>query len=185
MGKRLLAAVIGGLVMFVWGAISHAVLPTGQMGYSQADNEAAVLAALQKNLGDEAGLFMMPWMDSGADEETMQAQKAAYEAGPYAWVVYDPEGQEAMSMETLVTELATNIVAAMLVVFVLAGTSTGFFGRVIASTLFGVVGWLSISASHWSWFRFPKDFMLAEGIEQTVGWFLVGLVLAKMVPRKG
>jgi hypothetical protein len=34
---------------------------------------------------------------------------------------------------------------------------------------------------YWNWYGFPTDFTLAQIVENTVGWFLAGLVLALIV----
>ena len=55
--------------------------------------------------------------------------------------------------------------------------------RVLVVTLMGLFGWVSISVSHWNWYGFPGSFAIAEGIDQVVGAFLAGLVLAAIVKR--
>jgi hypothetical protein len=59
-----------------------------------------------------------------------------------------------------------------------------YLARVLAATCFGLFAWLAISISYWNWYRFDPKFTLSEGIEQTVGWFLAGLVMAAIVKRR-
>ena len=35
--------------------------------------------------------------------------------------------------------------------------------------------------SYWNWYGFPTEFEIAEAVDQVVGWFLGGLVLAALV----
>ena len=43
--------------------------------------------------------------------------------------------------------------------------------------------WASISVAHWNWYGFPCAFILAELIDQVVGWTLAGLVMALLWRR--
>jgi hypothetical protein len=43
--RLIVAALLGGLVVFAWGFVSHMVLPVGDMSHGQASNEDLVLAA--------------------------------------------------------------------------------------------------------------------------------------------
>jgi len=37
-----------------------------------------------------------------------------------------------------------------------------------------------IDVSQWNWYSFPTMYMLAQLVDHTVGWFLAGLVLARV-----
>jgi hypothetical protein len=43
--RVLIAALLGGLVVFIWGFVSHVLLPVGDMGMRQPANEDVVLEA--------------------------------------------------------------------------------------------------------------------------------------------
>ena len=49
--------------------------------------------------------------------------------------------------------------------------------------LLGLVGWMSITVSHWNWYGYPTDYTVAAALEEGIGWFLVGLALAAIVRR--
>jgi hypothetical protein len=38
---------------------------------------------------------------------------------------------------------------------------------------------------YWNWYGYPTDFTLAQIVENTVGWFLAGLVLRSFGPWLG
>ncbi|HXU11392.1 MAG TPA: hypothetical protein VN898_05460 [Candidatus Binatia bacterium] len=59
-----------------------------------------------------------------------------------------------------------------------------YWPRVLAVALLGVFAWLSLSVSYWNWYGFPASFILAEGIDQAVGWTLGGLAIARIVPPR-
>jgi hypothetical protein len=48
--RAFLAAILGGIAMFIWSFIAHDLLPLGEMGMREFKNEAAMLDALKTNL---------------------------------------------------------------------------------------------------------------------------------------
>ncbi len=124
---------------------------------------------------------MFPGMDPSMSAEAQKAWEEKYLAGPRGVVVYDPTGSAAMSPVMLGTELASNILAALLVAIVACRIRAPYFARVILITLIGVVAWLSIDVSYWNWYRFPTTFTLSQLVDQGAGWFLAGLAIAGFV----
>ena len=88
-----------------------------------------------------------------------------------------------MTAGHLVTEFLSNAAAAAVAAILLAMMVASYGKRVLAVTLLGVFGWLSLSVSYWNWYGFPTAFIAAEGIDQAVGWLLAGLAIAKIVPE--
>jgi hypothetical protein len=193
MKKIVLAALAGGLVLFIWGAVSHMLLPLGAAGLKNLPNEEPVLTALGSSIS-EPGLYFYPGLDmkKKATEEEQAAWAEKIKTGPSGLLLYRPSGGEAMSPRQLVSELVSNILAAWVAAIVVsliiaghsdqAGRNAQFGRRVLVVGLLGLFAWLSISASHWIWYGFPTAFVGAELIDQVVGWLLAGLVIAKIVP---
>jgi hypothetical protein len=69
-----LAAIVGGVVVFVWESIAHVALPLGEMGLSALPNEAPVLESLHASV-PKPGLYFFP-----APAGTSKEQQAAWEA---------------------------------------------------------------------------------------------------------
>ncbi len=64
---------------------------------------------------------------------------------------------------------------------VLTQVRSGYVGRVVVVTLMGVFGFVSINISYWNWYGFPTDFTVGAALDEIIGWFLGGLVLAAIV----
>lgn len=182
--KRIaLAAVVGGLLMFVWGAVSHMLTPLGGAGFKAMppDGEPAVVEALRANVPDD-GLYMFPGMDQleSGDKQAQEEWMRRYAAGPSGILVYHPHGGRTMNAQLLGTELLTNILAVALAAWAAAHART--YGRRLALvTAFGLAAWLSIEASYWNWYGFPTTYVLAQLIDQVTGFFVAGLAVAKIV----
>jgi len=184
MVRIIIAAIVGGIVMFCWGAFSHMVLPFADAGVSSVPNEAAITAALETNI-KEPGFYFLPGMENmhNASAEQQAAWAAKYEKGPTAIIVYHPTGEAAMSPKQMGVEFGSNVLACLLVAMILSLSSVSYLGRVFIATLVGAAGWASISLSQWNWYRFPKEVILAEGFDQVVGWLITGIVMAFFIKR--
>lgn len=183
-GRNWIAAIAGGIVLFMWGFISHMVLQVGEAGIKTIPvaTEDSMVSMLRDSLS-ERGFYIFPGYDMKGHptpEET-KAWEARYQAGPTGILIYDPAGKAILSPRQLLTELFANIAGAAIVVYVLSFLPGGFLRRVLVSTLFGLFSWVVLSVPYWNWYGFPSDFIAAEGFDQVFSWFLVGLVLAKLV----
>lgn len=174
--RIIIAAIVGGIIMFVWGAAAHTALPTSDMERQalSAEQEAAVLPALAAVT--EEGYYMFPDPDRAMANENQAS-------GPIGVLVIKPDSKWEMSAQTLITEFVTNVLAALLAAIIAAKLAAPFGARVILITFLGVIGWLSISVSYWNWDKFPAEHGLAFGIEQGVGWFLSGIAIAAIAPH--
>jgi hypothetical protein len=182
--KVILGGVVGGVLVFLWGAVAHMALPLGCTGISAfpGDKEEAVLAAMKGAVPKE-GLYFFPGLDRHRElsESEQRAWQAKLEAGPSGILVIHPEGGEAMSPRQLGTQLGTDVLAALLASILLAGTQIGYVRRVGFVTLLGIFGWVTIGLPYWNWYGFPADFILAAGLERGIAWLIAGLALAAIV----
>lgn len=182
MKRILVGGIVGGLVLFFWGAFSHMVLPLGEVGIETIPNEAPLIQAMREALPG-SGLYLFPGYDLSRklSEAELQTWQEKYKVGPTGFLVYRAKGSEPMGMSKFITELSSNILAALVAAFLLARSRASFAGRILFVTLLGLFAWLSISVSYWNWYGFPLDFITAEGIQQIGGWLITGLALAAIV----
>ncbi len=182
--RLLVAAILAGIVMFIWGALSHMVFGIADAGVRPMPNETAVSAAMKTNLS-ESGFYVMPGVDMKTATEAEQAAwDSKYKEGPTAIVIYNSTGDDAFSVKRFGVELGSNIAAALVVGMILSLAVVGFSRGVTIATLVGLAGWLSINVSYWNWYRFPTNFVTAELIDQIVGWLLAGFVLGYILKKK-
>lgn len=181
--RAIVGGIVGGLVVFVWGFVSHMILPLGETGFRQMQDEPAVVKAMQASIG-EPGVYMVPYVDQkNATEADLEAWTAKQEAGPNAFLVYHPEGSPAGMGKQLGIHYASAFVAAFLASLVLALSATGYVGRVMIVTLMGVFAVAITTVPEWNWYRFPADYCAAQVIDNVVGWLLAGIVLGIIVRR--
>ena len=60
--RVILAAIVGGLLLFLWGFVAHVFLPFSENAMKQVPNEAAVIESLRGNVTED-GVYFIPYMN--------------------------------------------------------------------------------------------------------------------------
>lgn len=184
--RVIIAGIIGGLVIFIWGMLAHTVLPIGEAGFKVPSQQEAVLDALAQSTQGEA-VYMYPSMEMEQyrDETASAAFEQRSNGKPYAFVIYQPNGNPVNQSMTpaLVKQLVTNLLAALVAAHILALGAWSFRRRVLVAGALGLFAWLAISVPQWTWYMFPVNLTLAALTEQVVGWLLAGAAMAWWLGR--
>lgn len=184
--RILIAGILGGLVMFLWGAVAHMALPIGEAGFKDPVQQAAVLGALAQSTQGE-GVYMYPGMsmEQWRDKDAAKAFREQAKGKPYALVIYQPGGSPAVQSMTpnLVKQFVTDTLAALVAAWILALGAWSLGRRVLIAGALGLFSWLTLSLPYWNWYLFPMNFTLAALIEQVVGWVLAGAAMAWWLGR--
>ena len=188
--KILMAGILGGIVMFIWTSIAHMALPLGEAGIGEIPNESAVLSAMQSNIGDQTGLYIFPGPGLGKNatrQEKNEAMKHMGEkiaANPSGILMYHAPGRPLALGKLLGVEFGTELVEAILVVFLLAQTPiASFAGRVGFVLVAGILAAIATNVSYYNWYGFPRVYTASYMLTQIVGFLCVGIVAA-LVLRK-
>ncbi len=185
--RVVLAGVLGGTAMYAWMAVAHMVLPLGRAGISEiATNEPTVLAEMHRSLGENPGMYMFPAFDSGdRSAAAMQNYERKLANNPSGLLIYHPPGGKAMTPGQLLTEFLSELIAAMLAVFLLAQTRLSTYAaRVGFVAAIGVVAAIPTNVSYWNWYGFPASYTASNMTSQVLGFFVAGLVAAALLrPR--
>jgi hypothetical protein len=186
MGKKLLAAVLGGLAFFLWSFVAHDLLPLGKTGIREIPNEQAVLAAMKANM-PENGLYLLPGL--GIPENATRAQQSAamearmrkVETGPSGFLAYHPSLNFSFG-KALAVELGTNMFQVLLAVILLGQTNlVSFTARWRFIAIAGMLAGISTNVSYWNWYGFPGNYTLAYICTVAMGFVFAGLVAAAIV----
>lgn len=189
MGKKLLAAVLGGLAFFAWSSVAHIFTGLGETGIQEIPNEQAVVSQIKTNLPG-SGLYFFPgWglPPNASHSDKMKAMQseavqAKMKAGPTGILVYRAGGMGGMTPRQLITELVTNIVQVFLAVLLLGQTRiVNFVGRWRFIAIAGFLAAISTNISYWNWYGFPGNYTTAYIAVIAVGFVFAGLVAAAIV----
>jgi hypothetical protein len=181
MAKRiLLAGVLGGFALFIWGGLAHMVLGLGMVGIQNLPQQEPVMDSLKAAV-PQSGFYFFPQVD-GAGK--VAADKTG---GPYGIMIYHSAGAGGIMTGQLVKECALNIVMAVFAAFVLSLATglTGYGSRVGLVTLLGLMVGLMTNVQYWNWYGFPMNYTLVGIFNDIVGFLIVGLIAAAMVKAQG
>ncbi len=184
------AAILGGITMFIWSFLAHDLLPLGETGMREFKDEAAMLDALKTNLGDAHGLYHFPGHKAGPNatrQEKSDAMKRAMEkaaSGPSGVLLYHSTREFSFG-KLLGIEFATELLEAMLVVFLLTQTGIeSFSGRIGFVFVAGILAAITTNIPYWNWYGFPSNYTAAYMSIEIIGFLCVGLVAALLLKNR-
>lgn len=189
-GRMVLAAVLGGVVLFLWGFVSHALIPLGMTGHVQTGlaNEDQI-ASLLKQSATQHAVYWIPGGDharAGDDEAYQQAWIEKSKAGPFALVMVDPDGRDLGDKSLFVNEFATDVGMALIAVFLIvaAGGLANLLARCVFCVLLCVFGFLQTDVRLWNWDGFPPDLTVAGLVDHVIAGVLLGIVISLVLKRR-
>lgn len=182
--------ILGGSVLFVWGALSWMVLPWRHGTLLAFSNEDAITQAVLAN-APRSGVYLLPNTPQGAQGMTPEQAKAAQQAeqekmmkGPmvFASVRLGPMGSMAGFM---ITGLLIQMLGALLATaLLLHARPMSFRGRVLFVLAIALTVGVVAHLSDWNWWGFSTSYTVLEFADLIVGWSLAGLVIAAIAKQK-
>jgi len=182
----LLATVVGGIVYFLWTAVSWMALPLHDATMHDIPNEPAVLDALQASI-DGKGVYFFPAFpepaqDASVTEQQREAWADKHRAGPVGLLVINPGGAEPMPPTTFLRGLLIDFLMAAVVAATLVYTRPSrYVYRVAVPIAFGLFAALAGPITLNNWMHYPIDYALAGALDPVIGWTLAGLAMAAIV----
>lgn len=160
-----IGSILAGIVLFIWGAISWMVLPWHSQTLHDFSNPQAVVSAVT-----QSGVYAYPSPSKFQDQPQT----------PQSLIFVSVQRERSISMVVpLLISLATQIIAAIFVLWLLSMTSgLSYIGRVFFVVIFGFAAGIVTYVPYWNWFGFDTQFILVEFADLIIGWFLAGLILA-------
>jgi hypothetical protein len=184
------AGLLGGIVMFIWTAIAHMVLPLGDAGIKEIPNESAVLSTMQTSIGNERGLYYFPGLGLGPNpthaqkSEAMKQMGKKMEANPSGLLMYHPPGRPFAMGRSLGIEFITELIEALLAIWLLAKTTLGSFGgRAGFIFVVGIVAAIATNVPYWNWYGFPGVYTVSYMSIEIIGFLCVGVVAALVLGK--
>lgn len=182
--RIVLASLLAGAAVFVWGVVSWMVLPWHTATIRDLTDGEPVVEMLGDRL-ESSGVYHYPGLGEEGDQEAIQER---HRQGPNInLLVWSTEGSDPRSSWPFVGGFAMNIVAALLAASLLARAAVvlpRYRDRVLFVALLGGFAAVATRISDWNWGLLPLDFSLVMAIDLTIAWFVAGLVLAWRIPGR-
>jgi hypothetical protein len=187
MTRTLLAAVLGGVILLVWGILAWMILPIHKDTVKNLPNEETVVAALQGI--PQQGVYGFPGRPADrSDKAALTAWEERYRRGPMGMIVFDPKGTDPAMAGNIVVGLLIYILSALVAAWIFE-RSTAFTGTLFQRlSFFGMLGiFLSLATyfANWNWMGFPLGFTTSMALDTIIGWLLAGWGISLVVkPQK-
>ena len=155
-------AIAGGIVLFLWGAVTHSVLPQPLHWFQ---NEPALLQAVRAS-APVNGVYL----------DTH---------GVFAAVAIEPDLRDkAVNIApNLLRQLASDTLAALFLAILVSQLPGGVVSRAIWAALAGIVAFSLKIVPYWDWYGFAPAFIGMEALD-LVSKFFIGAILLAALKRK-
>jgi len=187
MTKRiLLAGFLGGLTLFLWEFIAHDILPLGEAGVRALPNERAIQDAIKDSVRDPAFYIfpapdLRPGMSADQKGQAQQTMMRRMQTEPSGIMVVYPRGRNLQFPMALGSQLAGDLIAMLLCGLLLGyAPMKGYLSRVGFVATIGLIPTLQVDMPQWTWYGFPSEFFAAQFMVHFIGFFLAGLILARI-----
>lgn len=163
------SALLGGLTVFVWTAVSWMVLPWHARTLHAFDHDVDVIRMLDFGAGN-SGIYIYP---AGAAHKMAPGE-------PTAFVSYSKSGMRPMGT-AMAFAFGEQCLGALILAWLLRQTTGLRYGqKVLFAASYGLAIGLLGNAPYWIWWAFPTDYTGIAIAESLMGWTLAGLVLGKV-----
>ncbi|MGQ0810273.1 MAG: hypothetical protein ACT4OO_03495 [Nitrospiraceae bacterium] len=179
---------LGGLVLFVWGAVSWMVLSWHLTTLEKFADETAVAAVLTLT-ARQPGVYIFPnehkpdpAMPKNQPQVAEEADRNRVQQAPFMFAAVSPQGSGSMGA-ALWVQLATQLTGAFLGTWLVLQTrGLTYFGRVSFLVILALTAAVLCHLPYWNWWHFSTSFTAVACADLLIGWFLAGLVIAKVAP---
>lgn len=181
-GKVLLSALVGTLVLMVWGMLFWMVLPFGGQVIRSVQGEDAIIRVLDEHI-QETGVYLVPLAGS-KDEATMDRFIEKHKQGPLAQISFRKEGVDATSPMVFLTGAIHYFVSMLFlcgIMMIALPRLMTYRARVFFVFL---VGGFAAFFSHLTepiWLHSPLKYAVYNMDFHILGWLFVGFAIAAIL----
>ena len=184
MKQKLIASIVGGIIIFAWQFLSWPVLNLHKAANKYTPNGDAILAALNTNLPEEGG-YMVPGLPENASKEDHEKLMKEADGKPWATIQYHKSMQASVGamVTNMVRALIVDIIMVWLFCWLLSKINAPGFGKIFAASLAtGLIVFFSSPYTISIWYKWFD--IMAHFTDAIVSWGLCGLWLGWWLTRK-
>ncbi len=168
-------AIIGGVLVFVWTALSWMYLPWHKTTVRSFENSVEVASVIKKN-APFGGVYVYPM-----DYEN-QDTSISHSGEPLIFMSVNYQKGWDMNPMTFLYALLTQILGAgLLSILMYMAAHQSYFAKVFFGALFGFGAGVISQFPMWNWMGFPTAYIWVSIADLTIGWFIASLFLASFI----
>ncbi|MCH8902956.1 MAG: hypothetical protein IIA45_03460 [Bacteroidetes bacterium] len=186
MKKLIIGALVGMVILFVWGFLSWVLLPLHHHSLKYTPQQDDIMSTLNEGM-EEEGLFVLPSVVDrdiklfDKEYKTKSAKlRKEMKGKPYAMIIYGREfvGETPMTFIYSLLFQFFAVFVAGLFLSLAGGSLTSGFQRWWLVMLFPLMITLEAHMVSWNWMMFPWHYIKGMVLDTFVSWALVGVWLA-------
>lgn len=168
-------SIVGGVIVFLWMMVVWMILPMHKSLINVMGNEGDVTSAILEGAPQD-GVYVIPKWDNS------QGQTYKGKRGPFIFMSVKRQVDFSNMTTPMVVGLITYMVGAGLITYLLLkAKAMKYWERVRFVTIAGVAVALLGAMPAWNWWHFPGNWAFFEFMGIAIGWFIAGLVIAKLI----
>ena len=180
MKKTIIAAVVGGLILFFWQFLSWNMLNLHASQQQYSPKQDQILTALN-NIGLEEGEYVLPTYSRDATAEQKQTYMNSLENNPWAVLRYKKAFKNSLGLN-IARSLIMNILIVFLLCYFIGGQVNRSFKKIFISSLgLGILSYLINPYLYSIWFG---NTTIPDLIDAIVQFSLLGAWLGYMLKEK-
>lgn len=181
MKKTLIGGIVGGLIIFIWQAMSHMAFNLHEPNQKYSAGQDSVLAAIKMHIKEPGG-YILPRMKDALSMEQMEAFTKSLEGKPWAMVRFY-QAYEIDMGSNMARGLIVNILLAILLIWVIRNLKNPSKGLILKlSLVVGFIAFMNISYTEHIWY--PVFDLRAQLIDAFVSWGLCGVWLGYWMTKR-
>ncbi len=178
MKKSLLAALVGGIILFLWQFASWGLMNLHYSQNSYTSNQDEIYEFLKGKLPE--GEYMIPTVPKGASPDDQTKLQESLAGQPWMQIKYHEKWSMSMPMN-MTRGLIIDIVSVFLLIWILMKIPDLNMGTSVMASLFvGLIGYFTGPYLNSIWFETST---IPDLIDAIVQWGLVGLWLGYFLNR--
>ena len=183
MKNRIIASLVGGIIIFLWQFLSWNVagIHNGDTKYHPRQTE--IMNALSANITED-GMYMLPTTAPGASRADEEKLMEDMKGKPVASIMYI-KSFEVNMVRSMIRGFLVDVFLVFLLIYILTRGGTPPFIRVVAGSVStGLFTWLWGPYTGHIWFNLPWDSISGHLIDALVAWGICGLWLGWFMNRR-
>jgi hypothetical protein len=180
MKQKLIASLVGGLIIFLWQFLSFAAVNLHEPAQGRTEKQEVIMNFLNSQGLSEGGYYM-PMPAKGSSRDEWEANMKANEGKPWALLQYHSKLENTMGMN-MVRGYLTDVVIVFLFCWLIGQMRNRSFRNIlIAALITGGIVFLNSAYTGSIWYQFFD--VWAHLADAVVSWGLVGVWLGWWMNR--
>jgi hypothetical protein len=174
MKKFLIAAIVGGVIIFICQTLSWAILNMHHASQEYTPKQDSILAFMNAQFSGD-GSYLLPNYPPGTSREEMEKTMASRQGKPWMQIQYHRSMDVNMGAN-IAEGLLTDIIIVALLCWILMKMTEAGFGKIFMACLItGIIVFLNSPFTVHIWY--PKADLSAHFADAVIGWAFCGLWL--------